>query len=546
MSGPARRAVAVKLAGNAGAFRQRLERMGPTFVKLGQFLALRPDLVPEDYSRELMNLLDSAPPFEWERAKSIIEEDLGRPTRELFAHINPAPIATGSLAQTHVARLRDGSEVAVKVRRPEVHEQVRRDLKRADVIANLLDRSSLSLIISPRELVEEVGWWLEQELDFRRELRNLKRLRTLAAGSPLERLPRPYASLSSERVLTCEFLRGIPLSEVLASVNSGSEEELARVRRLQIDRETLASTLVAAVLRQIFKYRFFHADVHPGNLLVLPNGRIGFIDFGLCDELDESVREGQLEGLTAAYSGDVDEMFDAIVKVLQPGANTDVAAFRRDFAAHTKTWLSRVQASASIDPPRDGADIAMLGEPVERDDEEETGSPVGRWMLGTVQTAREHGMQIPPRVLSMYRVLLTVEAVAARLDARADVRTVGRNFFARLRIEEQLRSVGPNELQRTAASVLAVYRDGPRQLHRIMDDLADGRLNVNVTVTESAATASARARRTRLLAAAVASVAIATLLASRTFSGGSAPALALEFALVAVWLVVLLNYRRLA
>lgn len=552
-----RTALTRKLAGGAPAFRQRLERMGPTYVKIGQFLALRPDLVPDDYSRELMSLLDRVEPFPWGVAATIVEEDLGRPASELFTHVNPHPVATGSMAQAHVVRLRDGSEAVVKVQRPGVDAQIRRDLTRADRLARILDALGLSLVVAPRDLVEEVGWWLDQELDFRNELRNMQRLYELAEDSPFERIPVAYPELSGERVLTAEYLRGIPLSEVLAALREGSDEQRERVRRLRIDRETLATNIISAVLRQMFEYGFFHADAHPGNLLVLPDGRVGFVDFGLCDELDDTVRRTQLEGLHAAYSGDVEAMFDVLLKILEPGEETDLAAFRRDFSAHTKTWLARIQVTsagrrgpASRDEEEDGRP-RLLGAPEPEEDsggafgDEAAGSPIGQWMLGTVGTAREHGMQLPPRVLSMYRTLLTAETVVQQLGSRASLRTVGRNFFVRLKIHEELRSVAPTEWQRSASSLLALYRDGPRHLHRALGDLADGRLNINVTVSESPATAGARRRRMRLVTVAILSVALAASLAAPPVTTTPGLQVAVWVALVLAWLSTAVGLRRM-
>lgn len=506
--------------GGAVGFRELLERLGPTYVKIGQFLALRPDLLPRDYSEELIGLLDRVPAFPWSAAREVITEDLGASPEELFEYINPRPVAAASMAQTHVARLRDGTEVAVKVQRPGLREQVRRDLRRARVVARALDATGVSLVVSPKDLIEELGWWIVEELDMHHELRNMTRLYELTGDSPYERIPRPYPSLSGGRVLTSEYLRGIPLSVLLAHVRSGRPEDAERVDRLGIDLDALAEALISAVFRQVFRYQFFHADVHPGNILALPGGRIGFLDFGLCDYLDENVRQGQLQYLAAAYSGSVDEMFDALLDILVPGEDTDITAFRRAFTAETRTWMSRMRIAGAVAAVNSGLDERAPGAEWDQDRgpadygarDEDMKSPLGQWMVATMRTVRRHGLQLPPRVLSMYRTLLTAETVATQLGADADLRSVGRNFFTRLRVEEEIRALGPEQWQSSAASMLSLLRDSPRQLHRILSDLSEGRLVLTMNVSESFGMARAHKRRTRLLSTSIITVSVALLL----------------------------------
>src|SRR5688572_3338802 len=191
-------------------FRRRLERLGPVFVKIGQFLALRPDLLPQEYCDELMYLTDRVPAFHWEQAKAILKEDLREEPGEIFSYINPNPVAAGSLAQAHVARLKDGREVAVKIQRPNIETQIWQDLKRARRFARLLEMSNSSFIVSPNEVVEEFAKWLKQETDFNHELKNLTRLYNLAANSKFQKIPEPFPEFSSARVLTSEYIRGVP------------------------------------------------------------------------------------------------------------------------------------------------------------------------------------------------------------------------------------------------------------------------------------------------------------------------------------------------
>ncbi|HEX8054619.1 MAG TPA: AarF/UbiB family protein, partial [Thermoleophilaceae bacterium] len=203
--------------------RELLERLGPTFVKVGQYLALRPDLIPQEYCDELLRLLDRVPPFPWEEARAIIEDELGE-IGHAFAEIDAKPLAAGSLSQAHRARLHGGGEVVVKVQRPGVREAVRRDLGRARTIARVLELARVPLVVEPRELVTELRAWMLQELDLERELANMQKLRELAADSEIMRIPRAYPDLSGKRVLTAEYIHGMPLSTLLGSLRTGRED----------------------------------------------------------------------------------------------------------------------------------------------------------------------------------------------------------------------------------------------------------------------------------------------------------------------------------
>ena len=247
-------------------FRQFLQERGPIFIKLGQYLALRPDILPETYCDELMRLLDRVPPFSWAEARTILTHELRRAPSDVFRYIDTNPAAAGSLAQVHRAVLKDGTEVAVKVQRPHIEEQVRRDLKRARMLARLLEAAGAQPGVSPREVVEELAEWLTQELDFRRELANLTRLHGLAIDSPVARIPRPFPHLSTARVLTSEYLHGIPFTDLLKAIRPGVEEEARPVDAPGIDFRELTRNLIVSTLDQIFRYQFFHADLHPGNL----------------------------------------------------------------------------------------------------------------------------------------------------------------------------------------------------------------------------------------------------------------------------------------
>jgi ubiquinone biosynthesis protein len=474
--------------------RDFLVRRGPTFIKLGQFLALRPDLIPQEYADELIELLDQAPPFPWEQARRIIEEDLG-PIEQTFDVVSDRPVAAGSLAQTHFARLRNGREVALKILRPGIHDMVERDLRRARVALRLLKLGRAPLVVSADDLHGELSSWLRQELDLERELANLQRLRRLAAGSEFQRIPKPYPRLSTRRILTSAFLRGTPLSEIVARRVGTSRGEEHQAADVVVDRRRLAERLISATLTQMFEYQFFHADVHPGNLLLLEDESIGYVDFGLCRPLDAALRRDQLRYLTALASGDPNQILRALLKILIVGPRTDAEGFRRDFFTVSREWSGRAAGNdGRFDRGRR--------------------SPAAEYIIGAVRAARRNHYTVPADILGIYRALLTVEAVAQRLDGRVNLGSVGRPYFAQLRLRETARALHPNRLLPTAMDAVAFAREGPGRVNEILRALVEGELVVRTAGAEEPSTRRSWNRRTQLVSMAIVSVGLAVLVAA--------------------------------
>lgn len=489
-----------RLIGGPEGLRRLLERLGPTFIKVGQFLALRPDLIPREYTDELLRLLDDVEPFAWAEAATIIEQDLGEPAK-VFRYINPRPTAAGSIAQVHLADLFDGTRVAIKVLRPAIADRVRVDLRRARVIARLLQLARVDLIASPRELVAELESWLPREIDLRNELGHITQLRRLTRNSLTEVIPKAYAEFSSSRVLTTEYLRGIPLTEVLRALDLGGEREIRR-RGWEIDVEVLAKNFLEATLRQIFRYRFFHADVHPGNLIVLPNNTIGYIDFGLCEEIDENVRGEQVQYLTTLYTADVQQMFRALLEVLVPSEYADVDGFRADFVAETTKWLTRLDEDIA------GNAAAERRSPGTT----KSDSPITRLMVAVMRSARQHRFIVPARLLAMYRTLLTAETIASGLSRSVNLRSVGREFFISLQADDALEKLRPDSLRIAFPQILALLRDSPARLNQLLAELTDGHFTLRVDLADDPRTRRAKNRRTRLVTTAIVSVGVASLL----------------------------------
>ena len=505
--------------------RQILEDQGPVFIKLGQFLAIRPDLVPKEYCQELLKLVDDAPSFDFKTARKIIETSLGKKMEHYFEWVNPRPIASASLAQVYFARSHSGDELAIKVQRENLREQIERDLRKLTAIGNSIQLSRLTSSVSTKVLLEEFKRWLYDEIDPKLELSNLKRMYQLSRGSNIVRIPKPFPQLSKGHIITMEYLRGVPFSELLRLVQ---DEKFRQLSDLGFDREKLAKNLVHAMLNQIFCLNFFHADTHPGNLVALPDNVVGFVDFGLTESLDESFREGLQRYISAVSKGDSHGILQGLKETLIQTESTDFEAFRRDFFDETHKWNRRRNSINNRDTSH--------------------GSSTTQYFSRILQLARKYHLEIPPSLLSMYRALLTSEAVAFQLGSKNDLLTEGEGFFSQLHIENVMRNLSPEKIQDFGLQVMNLAKDGPGQLRHLLSELSQDRFILRVRNTETLQSQRQNNMRAKLISAAMASVGIAILIAefNGIFIKGIAVTLPLWIALILVCLWAIKLWRELS
>lgn len=502
--------------------RRLLIRAGPMFVKIGQFLALRPDVLPQEYCDELLQLVDQAEPEPWANIRTTIERELGAPPGEIFASIREKPLAAGSIAQVHLARLKNGDRVVVKVQRTNLEERVNKDLKRVRWLARVLDWSGVSPFTSPDDVVEELDRWLHQELDFSRELRNQQRMFDELKSEPIVRVARPYPDYSSAKVVTSEYLPGLPFSRVMKMLRESGPRAL---ERLGFNANILAEDLIETALFQIFRLRFFHADLHPGNLIAMRGNVIGLVDFGLTDVLDPSVEKRQADFLSSIYGENVTGMYRAVSQVFIEGPNTNPEAFRRDFFNETSRWIA------------------------EKNDEPAAGSrsTTASYMVSVMRLARVHDMKLPISVLALYRTLLTAESVASQLQSRATLGAVGQGFFRGLQIEQTLETFEPGRVIAWLMQLNDLVRSGPGNVQQLLSDVAEGRFILPVRTLDSEQSRRAGNQRTRLLTLAILFLGTALLLTvprPLTFFGVSLEPL-LWFALIADFVAMFVLWRRL-
>jgi predicted unusual protein kinase regulating ubiquinone biosynthesis (AarF/ABC1/UbiB family) len=289
--------------------RKLLTDLGPTFIKVGQALSTRPDLVRKDYLEELTQLQDQLPPFPSEQAFARIESELGRPIAEIFAQISPEPVAAASLGQVYKAQLHSGEWVAVKVQRPHLREQLSLDLYLIRWASTWLGPwLPLNLGSTLTAVVDEFGRKLFEEIDYLHEGRNCERFAEYFRDDPDVYVPRIFWAYSTRRVLTLEWIDGIKLTDV------------ERIRAANLEVKQLVRIGVVAALKQLLEYGFFHADPHPGNLFALTDGRMAYIDFGMMDQLTEEMKEYLVDALVHLVDRDYNALIDDFVHLgfLQP------------------------------------------------------------------------------------------------------------------------------------------------------------------------------------------------------------------------------------
>jgi ubiquinone biosynthesis protein len=300
--------------------RLTLTELGPTFIKLGQLLSTRPDLVGRELADELVQLQTATPADPPETVRKLVESELGEPLDELFADFDLVPIASASIGQVHVARLKTGERVVVKVQHAGIESKVNEDLEVLAGLAQLAEQFPEFKPYRPVANVAEMGRTLRRELDFGREERNLHQFAELFRDDPTICIPRAYTELSTPRVLTMDMIDGIPLSQPGLLEAAGLDPEEVARRGAQL------------YLQMIFTHGFFHADPHPGNILLLPGNVIGLLDFGMVGRIDDRLREQIEDMLLAIVQHDVPLLVRVIKQIGKPPPQLDEAGLANDVA----------------------------------------------------------------------------------------------------------------------------------------------------------------------------------------------------------------------
>jgi ubiquinone biosynthesis protein len=407
--------------------RLALEALGPIFVKFGQLLSTRRDLIPTDIADELAFLQDQVPPFPSAMAVSLLESAFGRPLQEVFASFDQLPVASASVAQVHFAVLPDGREVAVKVLRPGIQQVIEHDLALLDIAASLIERLwEDGKRLKPKEVVAEFEKTLHDELDLMREAANASQLRRNFIDASLLLVPEVYWDWCSERVMVMQRMQGIPVSQI------------STLREAGIDIPKLASDGVEIFYTQVFRDGFFHADMHPGNILVARDGRYVALDFGIMGTLTDNDKH---------YL-----------------AHNFIAFFNRDYRRVAELHIESGWAPASTRIDEFEAAIRAVCEPIFDKPLREVS--FGRILLRLFQTSRRFGIQIQPQLVLLQKTLLNIEGLGLQLDPELDLWKTAKPWLERW-MSEQIGWRGfLQTLKRETPRFATLIPELPRLIHQ--------------------------------------------------------------------------------
>jgi ubiquinone biosynthesis protein len=420
--------------------REVLDELGPTFVKFGQLLSTRPDVVPPDIVVELRGLQDDVRPFPFEQAERVIEEELGNTLERLFLDFEPAPVAAASIGQVHRATLPNGRRVAVKVQRPGAPAKIEADLGLLYQAARLArERIRAFDFVDTRQLVDEFARQIRQELDYRQEARNAQTFHRNFAGHPHVRVPKVYWHYTRPRVLTLEWIDGIQLADV--DLLAMSLEE----------RRDLAYRITETWMTMIFRHGFFHGDPHPANILVPPEaGTVGLVDFGAVGTLTDD----DLSKLTGLFIDAANENIEQIPKRLADLGVRYPKEREGEFLAEIRELYYRYYGSSlsEIDP------IQVIRE--------------------GFQLIYSLNLHLPARFLLLDRSIATLGSVGQELYPDFNVFDVARPYARDLMLERFSPQRVARRARREAISYAQVLLEAPHQFHDFMEEIRDGQIEV--------------------------------------------------------------------
>ncbi len=426
----------------ARRIRMALEELGPAYIKLGQILSTRPDLVPAELVAELSELQDNVPPRPFPEIRTILEEELGGALTTVIAAIDETPLASASIGQVYRGLLPGDVQVAVKVRRPGIQRQVEVDLEIMLHLATLMERHIAEIALHrPVRIVEEFAKTLEKELDFRREAANMKRFRQDFEGDETVHIPRVYDALSTSKVLTMAFVTGIKVSHIDKIDAAGFDRHLLTVRGADL------------VFKQVFLNGFFHADPHPGNIFVLPGHVICLLDFGMVGIVDHNTREHFVDLIEALANRNAPATVAALLQLTEWDTPPNLRCLERDIIDFVGYYLYR-----------------PLGE-----------INLGDCLHNLLALAARYRMVISPDLFLMFKAFATVEGVARQLDPTVDIIRQVKPFLIKVRAER----FSPERVGREAADIgrllLKLVRQVPADLLEIGHLVRTHQLRMNIT-----------------------------------------------------------------
>ena len=428
----------------AEAFARDLESLGPTFIKLGQILSTRADLLPPVYLDALARLQDNVEPFPYEDVERTIREELGVRVSHAFLEFDRLPIAAASLGQVHRAVLRGGRAVAVKVQRPGIRERIDQDLATFHEIATVIDRIGAARNVDAARVIEEFKHTLLAELDYREEARNLVTIAHQLRDFENIVVPLPVDDFTTARVLTMDYVAGTKITAV------------SRIEWTEVDGAALAEDLFRAYLHQILIDGVFHADPHPGNVLLTPDRRIALIDLGMVGRISAQTQEQLFKLILAIGEGRGDDAANVLVTLGERRDDFEEMEMRRAISEIVSHYHGMTMSEMSV----------------------------GRVMLEMSRSGAEHGLKIPPEMALLGKTLLHLDEVGRVLDPEFDVNASLRRNASSVMRRRMLKSATPANVFSAAMDVREFAERLPGRVNKILDSLAANDLRFKVEVID--------------------------------------------------------------
>lgn len=420
--------------------RMALSELGPTFIKLGQLLSTRPDIVGPEMSQELSLLQDKVPPEAFARIKETVESELGQHLDEVFSSFDEVPTAAASIGQVHRATLKTGELVAVKVQRTGIDRKIQNDLEILSGLSQLAEKIDEFKFLRPRQMVAELNRCLKRELDFGREERNLHQFYVRFEKHRLVDIPAPITDLSTPKVLTMEFIVGRKLSDVGELLADG------------VDLQRLTCDLVNLNLEMIFDDGFYHADPHPGNILVQPDGKLALLDFGMVGRVGEGTREDIEEMLFAVFNNDVTMLSSALGRLCEFPPHLDETVLEHDLSDFVGQYSTRAISDFRI----------------------------GEVLNSMFEIIRRNELRLPQEAILLLRVLITVEGAARALFPGFQIMEVLKPLHRRLLIRRLSPARQYRKLRRLGMQLEKLAETMPRKITSIIDQIRTGRIDINL------------------------------------------------------------------
>jgi ubiquinone biosynthesis protein len=421
--------------------RMAFEELGPTYIKLGQMLSTRPDLIPMEFIQELSKLQDDVPAFPFKEVCKVIKSEFGRPPEELFDSLEKNPQASASIGQVHRAVLKDGESVAVKFQRPGIRKIIEVDLEIMLHLATLAEHHIEELALHrPVKIVDEFARTLEKEIDYKIEATSLERCARQFLDDPYVYIPKVYRELTTARVLTAEFVEGIKISDIDGLESAG------------LDRKEITSRGADLVLKQVFEHGFFHADPHPGNIFALPNNVICLIDFGMVGVVDRQTRDDFVDLLDSIVHQNEIQASDALLKLTYWDEEPDRRRLEREVSDFMGRHLYK-----------------PLGE-----------IELGKLLQQMLEVAGDFQLRIPPDLFLMIKALGTVEGVGRMLDPDFDMIDRATPFITNVKLERYKPERIVEDVVDLSAKLLRFVRQFPKEVLDITQMIRRQKLSLRI------------------------------------------------------------------